>query len=375
MIKEKGIYRCQACGKSFSKRRSGLVPIEFTNAMKLRSRIENAETSYRKALEILSNLDNIENRKYLAKVLRKERYRIEPGDFEGARLEMNEQAAAIARSEFFRQYGLRGYPLTILISPEKCHEVMKKMQSDPNVAFGGINVRLTTEPFGALGGIRLSFRGMNKAMTLHENMHGTERIYKGEGPESSYNFQKLLAHAEAYMLDEINSYRTETESGNKTPESVKAYWDNRIRDLSGVYLKKFIWQEKEWVSKKILAEIEKSVTYGLNRLIPIIADLQLRYGESVLSRILIKSRTFADVEAWSKRKDILDQWQKRAGGEAIPRPRERGWARREIEAEIAKEREMAEERIENDSRKVIGGMRKKLLAADEKLRKVKQNER
>ena len=312
MTQDRGLYRCITCGREFYEENGRLVHATFRNAMAMRKRIRYAESAYDKAVDILSHLEREENRNFLASVLRKAGKNVIPSDFEGARLQIYRE-----REELTQKYGLRMYPLTIMISPEKSSDVEKRLRRDPNVSMGGINIAVKTRPFDSVGGIRLSFRG-GIITPEHEDLHGTFKIYRGDKKQGDYAIFELI---ESRMLNEINSFREKVEINCKDElergnyGAVNIYWSYTIKDyLLRNYLPEYLRaiKTKHRLDEKNLNAAENIVKKHLEEILPVIARLQTEYDESVLSRIFIKARDFNDVKMWYERKDILAQWQKRA---------------------------------------------------------------
>jgi hypothetical protein len=278
----------------------------------LRKRIRYAESAYDKAVDILSHLEREENRNLLASILRKAGKNVKPSDFEGARLEIYKE-----REELTQKYGIRMYPLTIMIAPGKSSDVERRLRRDPNVGMGGVNIAVKDWPFSSVGGIRLSFEG-GIITPEHEDLHGTFRIYRGDKKQDNYAIFEII---ESWMLNEINSYRNEVEKNCSDElergdyKVVNTYWSHFIKGyLLATYLPEYLRaiKAKDRLDEKNLNAAENIVKKHLEEIMPIIARLQTEYDESVLSRIFIKSKDFNDVNMWYERKDILAQWQKRA---------------------------------------------------------------
>jgi hypothetical protein len=310
MTEERGVYRCILCRREFYEENGRLVPATIRNAMAMRKKIRYAESAYDKAVDILSHLEKEGNRNFIASILRKAGKNVKPSDFEGARLVIYEE-----KEELTKKYGLRMYPLTIIIAPEKSSDLEKRLRKDPNAKMGGINIAVEAWPFSSVGGIRLSFKG--KIITPgHEDLHGTFNIYRGD--QGNYAIFEVV---ESWMLNEINSYRNEVERNCSEHlevgdyKVVDTYWTHFIKGyLLGTYLPEYlrVIRTEYGLDEKNLNAAENIVKKHLEEILPVIAKLQIEYDESVLSRVLIKSRDFRDVKMWYGRKDILAQWQKRA---------------------------------------------------------------
>ncbi len=312
MTEDRGVYRCIVCRREFYEQDGRLMPATIRNAIAMKNRIRYAESAYDKAVDILSHLEKEENKNLLVSILRKAGKNVKPSDFEGARLEIYKE-----REELTKKYGLRMYPLTIRISPEKSSDLERRLRRDPNVGMGGINIAVKAWPFSSVGGIRLSFKG-GIITPEHEDLHGTFNVYRGDRKQDNYAIFEII---ESWMLNEINSYRNEVEKNCSDElergdyKVVNTYWSHFIKGyLLETYLPKYLRaiKVKHRLDEKNLNAAENIVKKHLEEIMPIIARLQTEYDESVLSRIFIKSRDFNDVKMWYERKDILAQWQKRA---------------------------------------------------------------
>jgi len=300
-------YRCIICGREFYEQGGKLIPSVMRNALVLRKNIRTAEEAYPEALKILKNLDKEANRKFVAHALNEAGYNeVRSSDFVGAKLKISKE-----RDKYMREYGVRTYPLIIVMSPGKSAEMKKKFRNNPNVNMGGVSITVDDWPFSVLGGIRLSFSGRSTTEE-HEVLHGTFEIYRG-GRERYY-----LPHeeAESYLLNEINSFRSNVlnECGydlkNGNYKVVENYWNNNIKKrILGHYIPKITKAIKDAKMKEYVKNILKK---HIEETMPIFAKLQIEYDDTVLTRILMKSRDFHDVKSWSKRRDTLKQWQERA---------------------------------------------------------------
>lgn len=311
------IYICSDCGKRFIKKKPKKLqsevepyPTLISSAMKFREILRDAEIAYKDALEILKNLDNRQNRLKISNMLVRAGYTdFKEVDFEGAKIDPLSER----KPELSKRYGIRIYPMTLVIHPERMDRVKAKIYGRGiSRSVGGVCLVLVKDyPFGKLGGLRLSFSSKmsDRSVAEHEDIHGSWHIYRGSGDE---DYTPEEAH-EASILNELNSYRSGMqyknfmESGER--HDFEEYWYDIEEDLVNKRVPKMI----EWIEDEKAKETErKRLTEIIDEMVNIMIELQLEYDEIVITRILLKSRNLEQLRWWVKRKNVLDEWHKRA---------------------------------------------------------------
>lgn len=306
----KYVYACMGCKRTYSLKEATRLPKQ---SLKFRRTLRDAERAYESAMKILRNLDKGENRLIVANALvRAGCTDVKASDLEGAKLDPLSER----RPELSRRYGIRIYPMTIVVHPKKADALRDKVYgTDSRKSIRGTSVISVREwPFGQLGGIRLSFNpaATESKTAEHEDLHGSWSIYRGYG-NANYTVEQLH---EARILDEINSFRSglryakSSQSGDRA--RIYHYW----KGIETVLIEKYVPRITEHMDADFGRDARKYESERLEELIreiiPVMAGLEMRYDQRVITRIIIKSRDIEEFKWWVKRKNILDEWQEKA---------------------------------------------------------------
>jgi DNA-directed RNA polymerase subunit RPC12/RpoP/predicted transcriptional regulator len=254
----------------------------YSGALETRGKLREAEKAYKDAVKILSDLDKKENRQALAdafnEILHGYGGFIKESDFEGARLKKE------GKVELTKRFGIRVYPLTIIIPREKWKHWDEKSGKYPGLAskllsegssgssFPG---HLFRYPFNKVGGLRIGVES-GQSISEHEDLHGSYDLYVG------------VSSVTEAILTELFAYRINVERGENSWNDVKDALKERENFPN--------------VPRELIDRVCDTMKY-----------LHENYDDSVISRVIIKSRSLEDFIEWvEKRKSQLDEWQQRA---------------------------------------------------------------
>jgi hypothetical protein len=263
-------YLCVSCGIRFRIYGGRLV----SNLAILRGRLKRAEAAYPKIAEILGNIKG--NRKKIVGWLRSAGCNMDESNLKGAR------ARFPNRELLMKGFGIRIFPTTIYIRrdrwrPERFYEWAAR-----NVEGVSVNV---SDPF--LGSIPINIMVMprkpTKAHSLHEDLHGAFRVYRGK--EHSI---------EGDILNEIFAYRAEVMAGEFTWDQVKQilmgkdYLSRYLKDMEGM---EYI-QNETYYKRKIDEACDK------------MKQLDKHQSQQEITHIILRCRGLDDLINWRAKESV-----------------------------------------------------------------------
>jgi len=334
---------------------SELTPLQ-QEGIELYKEVQETETAFREAVEILSALDREENRKKLAKNLNQMGYsEITASDFENCSL------LPLKRKDLQEEFGVSFFPLTVVVPVEKWslfyaknprtgeirdimdelarmgaqaekqqpallnqldksgykifdgaelnHKFDDALQLHSVTIAGGLYIspdRNCEHPFDKVGISFMSEKYIKEyGITAHEELHKVYQIYSPfswqsdeimaeyESDPKSVSLEGLRDVLERDIINEINTSRDNVKSGDMVWYSPKGSHQKSV----SYFLEKLrigYYQEARGLEN---VDIEEKKMYQACQTMDY---LQKHLPESVLTHILLNCKNLDDLNAWSK---------------------------------------------------------------------------
>lgn len=370
---------CPRCGRIVNKSASYCsfcgFPIKVMgNTRFLLKQIKEAERSYKSVLEMTKDRKDFINK--LCHIL-SAKYKRDKNEFEdclkNAKIKIEERGK--------NQYGIRIYPIAILVQDDKWDKFCEFCNASGSEGF---NIPIEEPPFRGLGGVSFVKHSNEDTGTLwHEFKHSSFRLYHSRSTEkhekelhasilsetllekpsdTKYIFEspktKYISHR---LLSELDSWRSNVEKEKITWSEVYmqlafGYLPLRLKVFPEIYndIKDLSIEEMHEYSKTEKGQDFNSFLHLIWNACLAMEELEKRYDKWVIDRFMAKSDELRDVIYWEKQKDYLDKLQAREGKnpqqgfEKLDRTMEK--LEGEILDEDKKELEKIEEEIREESK-------------------------